>query len=404
MAVMNILRMLVDVSFYGAFAGLIARACGGSGAFLGMLLQCLCFGLSALGRSRRGLRLALLLPMCAGWALCRGSIADCVLLLPTAAYIVRLVWKGDYALDQDRQQRLFGAFWKLLAVVLPLGMLMGGTKALSAATVPYALIMLTASVLLLRALRHDESVYRSKKYQLLNAAAVAAVAAAAGVLSSKAFLRACAAAWKAVFTHVLQPILELLLNIFLGVLWGISWLVSWISPGGTERENQNDFQLDMTGAQEIFGEDIQMKEPAQWLKVLGIILLIGAAVTLLVLFFRWMNRRTEGGTRLDTAVQSREMLADDSRPAKRQESSPVRKIRAQYRAFLKWCGPLGVRLEKDTTTLDVHRQVEVLFDQGEQSGRIRALYIRARYGQKADGEDVRAMKELCSQLKRTKTK
>ena len=66
MVTMHILRMLADLSFFYALAGLVASRCGGSGAILGMLLQCVCFGLSFLGSNKRWLRLILLLPMALG--------------------------------------------------------------------------------------------------------------------------------------------------------------------------------------------------------------------------------------------------------------------------------------------------------------------------------------------------
>lgn len=404
MVMMNMLRMLVDTAFYGAFAGLIARACGGSGAFWGVWLQCLCFGMSCLGRDKRALRLLLLLPMCLGWAICHGSFADCVLLLPTAAYMVWLVWKGDYCLDQDRQRRLFDVFWKVMVVFLPIAMLMGGTGALSAVTVPYTLVMLIGSVLLLRALRHDAKVYCARKYQLVNLSSVAVVAAVAGIVSSNVFLNACAVAWKAFYAHVLQPVFEFILNVFLVLIWGISRLFSLLSVRGKEQKEEDALQLDLGGAQELFGKNFQQKEPGEVLRILGIVLLVAAGVVLLVLFFRWMNRHSGSAAVRNAQVEEREALSEVRRPGKRRETSPVRKIRAQYRGFLKWCDGLGMRSEPGTTTLDIHRQVDLLSEHGAESEQIRELYIQARYAHTADQNGVRAMKELCGRVKKTDAK
>ncbi|MGM9606256.1 MAG: hypothetical protein ACI3XJ_01995 [Oscillospiraceae bacterium] len=401
MILMNILRMLADVAFYGTFAGLIALKCGGGGAFAGALIQSICFGLSSAAGKKRPLRLALLLPMALGWVICRNSLADCILLLPTAVYIIWLVWKGDYALDHERQQRLFGVFWKVLLVFVPLAMLMGGTAAVTAVSMPYALTMLVCSVLLLRALRHDPRVYCQKKYQLVNISAVALVVAAARLISSKTFLNGCAAVGRAVFSHVVQPVLKILLDLLMLVIYGISKLVSLFSFGGGEQQEKETVELDLRGAEELLGDDFQQRELSPLLRVLGWALLIAAAAALLVLFFRWMNKRHGHGAVQNTAPDARESVPVSRREARKRETSPVRKIRAQYRGFLKWCSGLGVETHTDSTSLDVHRQFSAVSGRGEISARIRELYIRARYAEKADPDDARKMKQLCTEIKKT---
>lgn len=404
MVIMNILRMLVDVSFFGAFAGLVAVKFGGTGAFWGMLIQCLCFGLSYLGRDKRVLRMLSLLPICLGWVIHRGSLADCILMIPSAAYVIWLVWKNDYALDQDRQRRLFDVFWKVLLVFTLVALLLGGAKVVSAVTVPYALVMLIGSVLLLRALRHDPKIYCQKKYQLVNISAVVAVIVAAGLFSSKTFLNACAAVWKAFFGYVIQPIMEFLLDILLLVIWGITKLFSVFSFGEKKVETEETPQMDLTGMEEILGEDIQMKDPSETLRILGIILLVAAVILLLVLFFRWLNKRDGYAAAQNMTEDEREVLSVSRRQTKKRETSPVRKIRAQYRSFLKWCAGLGIRPERSSTSLDVHRQVDVISEHGAASEQIRELYIKARYAEAADPDGVRKMKELCNEVKKAEKK
>lgn len=404
MIVMNILRMLVDVAFYGAFAGLIAANCGGGGAFVGALIQCVCFGLSSAAGKRRLLRLALLLPMGLGWVIHRDSPADCVLLIPTAVYIVALAWKGDYALDHDRQRHLFGVFWKVLLPVVAIVMLAGGTAAVAAVSMPYALTMLVCSVLLLRALRHDPSVYRQKNYQLINVSAVALVVAAARLVSSKTFLRGCAAAGKTVYVHVLRPLLELLLQLLLLVFEGVSKLIALLPFGGGARaQSQEAAELDLNGVENMFGDDFEIKQPGLLLRLLGWGLLIAAAVVLLVVFFRWLNRRRPSAAVSSAAEAGRTPVETDRREKRKRETSPVRKIRAQYRGFLKWCAGLGVETRTDSTSLDVHRRFCCVSDQAETSGQIRELYIQARYADKADQDGVRRMKQLCAEAKKSGT-
>lgn len=400
MVMMHILRMLTDVSFYCAFAGMIAKGCGGTGAFWGVLLQCLCFGLSYLGRSKRGLRLVFLLPMCLCWIIYSGSPADCILMIPSAMYVIWLVWKNDYVLDTDRQRRLFDVFWKVILIFIAIALLLGGKTLVSAITIPYALMMLIGSVLMLRSLRHDPKVYCQKKYQLLNISAVAAVFAAAVFFSSKTFLNVCSAVWKAFYGHIFRPVLEFLLDVFLLIIWGISQLFALISFKGKEPEKQEVPKIDLGGAEKLLDEEFQLREPGELLRILGIIALVIIAVLLLVLFFRWMNRHNENNVVYNTAADEREVFSAERRPAKKRENSPVRKIRAQYRSFLKWYTGLGMQVERGHTSQDVHRMVDLVTEHGESSEKIRELYIKARYAEKADQEDVRAMKELCGRIKK----
>lgn len=404
MVIMYILRMLVDVSFFSAFAGLVAVKFGGTGAFWGMLIQCLCFGLSYWGRDKRVLRMLLLLPMCLCWVIHRGSLADCILMLPSAAYVIWLVWKNDYALDQDRQRRLFDVFWKVLLVFSLVALLVGGAKVISAVTVPYAIVMLIGSVLLLRALRHDPKIYCQKKYQLINVSAVAAVIVAASLFSSKTFLNACAAVWKAFFGYVIQPILEFLLDVLLLLIWGIAKLFSMLSFGGKKQETEEIPQMDLSGVEELLDEEFKQKEPSEILRILGIVLLVAAVILLLVLFFRWLNKRDGYAAAQGTSEDEREVLSVSRRQTKKRETTPVRKIRAQYRGFLKWCAGLGISPERGSTSLDVHRQVDMISEHGAASEQIRELYIKARYAEIADPDSVRTMKDLCNQVKKAETK
>ena len=399
MVIMNLFRMMVDLSFYGAFAGLIAGACGGSGAFEGMMLQCLCFGLSVLGGKRRILRLVCLLPMVLCWVVHRGAPADGVLLIPTAVYIVWLVYKRDYVLDHERQQTLFGVFWKVLLAVVVFGTLLGGIDAVTAITIPYALVMLVCSVLLMRALRHEPKVYCQIRYQIVDLSAVAVVAAVAGLLSTNAVRNGFAAVLKAGYSTVIRPILEFLLKILLYIIEGFAALFSWLSLGKKGLEQQESPQMDLSGPENIFGEDVTLKEPGELLRVLGIILLAAAGVTVLVLFFRWLNRH-RGEQSEQSTQEARENIEVSRRIPKQKETSPVRRIRAQYRGFLKWCAGLGIQAERNSTSQDIHRQVNMVSQHGETSAKIRELYIKARYADQANRDDVRTMKQLCEKLKK----
>lgn len=403
MIIMYVLRILVDVSFFCAFAGFVAAKFGSDGVFLGMLIQCVCYGLSALAGNRRGLRLLILLPMVLCWVVSWGSAAECIVQIPTAMYIVWLVWQGDYTLEHERQKKLFGVFWKILAVFVPLAAIFGGAEEVTAVSVPYALIMLTCSVLLLRALRHDMKVYCGRQYQVTNVLTVVLALGAAYLISSKAVLHTVAAGLKAVYTAVLQPILALILNLILMVVWGVSWLWSLLPFGDRDQNVENMIQIDLSGTKEIIPDDLQMKEPSEVVKAVAIALAVAAVVVLLVLFFRWMNRRGGDVAVLMQTPERREGIEIVRAGRKEKELQPVKKIRAQYRNFLKWCAEAGIHTEKSATSLDVHRSISAVKECGETSSKIRKLYIQARYADRADRNAVKEMRQLCEKVKKENT-
>lgn len=400
MVTMHILRMLVDVSFFCTFAGFVATQFGAGGVFLGMLIQCLCYGFSGLAGNRKLLRLTALVPMILCWVISWHNIAECILLIPTAIYIIWLVWRGDYALDRDRQEKLFGVFFIAVLVLIPVLALAGHSDELTTVSIPYALVMLICSVLLLRALRHDAKTYCSKRYQLVNISTVVLALAAAYLVSSKAFLQAVGTALKAVFNTVIQPIIALLLNIILGVIWCIGWLVSKLNFGAAGNEQEEIVQIDLSGTKEIIPDDLELKEPNELLRAVAIVLIVAAVIVLLVRFFRWLNKRRGGGEEIYVSQEQRDGVEIVRMERKEKESQPVKKIRAQYRGFLKWCAGAGIHTEKTTTTLDVHRGISVVKGCGETSQKIRKLYIQARYADRANRDAVKEMKQLCEQVKK----
>ena len=149
MVIMHGLRILADLSFYYAFASIVAVCCGGRYAMLGLLLQAACFTVSSVLEKKKALRLAALLPMVLFFFLPGINLADMIMFLPPAVYLCRLVYKGDYTLDWGRQVELFNTFWKFYMVIACILLMVGVLAQLTAASVPIALIMLVSSVLVL---------------------------------------------------------------------------------------------------------------------------------------------------------------------------------------------------------------------------------------------------------------
>ena len=401
MVTVNMLRMLVDLSFFGAFGGLIAAGQGGTGALWGMLLQSLCFGLSCAAGKRRGLRLACLLPMALCWVGYRGSVADCILMIPTGLYIIWLVWREDYTLDQERQQRLFSLFWKIILPVILFGLALGEGRAVREITIPYTLIMLIGSVFLMRALRHEPEVYSGKTYQLINGGALLLVAAVGYAVSTKQVLEGIAALLKGIYQTAILPVFYLVIGLFMGILQLFSRLFQNLELAPKDSElAEGAGELDIS---ELLKEVDSPGSLAELVRKMVVVLLICAGIALLVLFFRWLNGRYDrgGGERAKESALRLSIAPEERAPAAA-DSPAVRSIRSQYRKFIRLCIRKGMSFQPDTTSLDIDQYARHLPGPGTVSQQIRSVYLSARYGGRADRESVRAMKSLLARSQKGK--
>lgn len=397
MVTMQMLRMMADLSFYYAFAGFIAVLFGGTGAMLALMVQCVCFGLSYLGRKRRGLRLALLLPIALCWLL-HPSSPDRLVMIPAALYLIVQVFRGEYELSWDRQVSLFLAFWKLLILVVVVSCIMGHIAEVTAVMLPFGMIMLISSVVLMRSLRHDAQVYCQGRYQVLNLLTVAATAAMAFLMSTEVFLHACVMALKTIYTYTILPIFMLLLEGMMGLSQALSWLAQLFGFEGWQAREQQGEEGAM-GAQEM---DLGYVETTDnpWIKWTIIAVLTVATIAVLIAFFRWLSRRGRNRTFELSAEVQREEFTPQRKTAAPRDASPVRGVRAQYKRFLKLCTNLGVHLTPGMTSRDIDYQARRLPGMDDTSGKIREIYVRARYAGSATRQDVEQIKKLCAQAKK----
>ena len=267
---------------------------------------------------------------------------------------------------------------------------------------PYAALMLTCSVLLMRSLRHDANVYCKPSYQLVNLSAVVLATAASIVLSTKTALAAYKAVLSALYRTLLLPVLTLLLQLLLEILFAIEKLLQWL---GITAPELDEVKLDDEAIDEML-DQIYAAAPEQvdasgvrtFLTVLGIIL----GVALLVLFFRWLNRKKGEEGAYAPAGAARVALSGEPHREVQRETSPVRAVRSQYRKFLKLCAARGAAPKKYHTSQDMERKARYALGQAVPTGEIRDIYILARYDGTADQDSVRRIKKLYAEAKKAK--
>lgn len=401
MVIVHGLRILTDLAFYYAFASYISVCFGGRYAMVGLLVQAACFALSAALREKLCLRLAALLPSVLLWLLPGIGLADGLLFLPPAVYLVWQAWKGKYPLEWNRQVELFSVFLKVYTCVAAFLLASGMLKLLSAASLPIALIMLVCSVLLMRTLRHEPETYCQRRYQLVNLVSVAAVTVVAALISTEAFLKSCLSLLGSLYNTLVLPVLMMLLTAFVYVLRSVAWLLALLELKMPENGEMIELNLDN------MLEDLDVKEITRYhidLKGLMIALLAVACVAALYFFFRWMSRLGWGEGASDTLGEKRGVV--DSVPGKPEKQprfgSPVQRVRAQYRKFLKLYLAMGGEMEKSDTSLDVHRGARKCRLDEAAARELREIYIRARYAGDADGRDAARARELYGTIRKEK--
>jgi len=400
MVILNFLRALVDLGFYYSIAGMFSAAAGGLLALEILLLQSACFALSFALRRSRAARLAAVLPALAPALLAVGlpiPLPDAVLSLPPVIYLAYLAWTDGYQLSRNRQADLFHVFWRAFLVMAGVLTLMNSWQVVLTVGIPAALMTAAASVLMMRSLRHEPSVYLQPSYQAVNAAGILLLALAALVLGSEWVMRTVLLVAGTFYNYIVAPLLLGVFALIGFVLLGIAPLIAWFlrlfrsdEPGEMpEMASEEGFQEQMDKMEEML--------PSFSVELILQILLSAIVLVTLFLVFRWMSRRWNGQT--DTAAPLRVDI-----PARQGERARpgtyAYRIRKQYRAFLRLCRTHGLQFPVSDTSTDVGRKSLGTFPDEEAMAGLRDLYQQARYQGEATREDYQQFKKLLGALKK----
>jgi len=130
--------------------------------------------------------------------------------------------------------------------------------------------------------------------------------------------------------------------------------------------------------------------------------LLAAAAVMLYFFFRWMMSRGRRSARQAEVREERDAVTEEARKKAPREwpGTPVQRVRAQYRRFLKLYERAGGTVETGDTSLDVELDAKKYRFAPAAAEELRQVYIRARYGGTADREDAVRARELYAELKK----
>lgn len=389
------LKALADISVYYAFAAPIAAFFGCTDLIWCGIFQASAYAIARAGKHKWMLSLSLS-AIAVSYCLCWGSPAGFIFQTPALAY---LIWQ--YAIQVQvpellRQREDFTRLWKLMLLAVLPGVVL---RTYTAVFAP-ALTAFAAGAALLRTLRHNPKTYLRPQFQLLNLGTLACVPLAAFLLGSEPVVNTLGAGIRWFYQELLVPFLMWLLYLP-GQL--MQWIIDLLRP----LMNIEPDVLDATISMESV-PDTQPIPPANYdvppaWDVIEIILLVIvgiAALIAMVLLFRKIGKGYPNTIRKDVlpevrtaSVRSRSRTAEEDSPA-------VQSVRRHYRRYLKLCVKSGISVEPSSTSgevCDSAMQRKVL---QPHAGRIRQIYIRARYAGLATKEDAREIAGLCAESKK----
>lgn len=393
MVIFHFLRALADLGFYYAFAGSVAAVFGGSYALAGLVLQGLCFAVSsALGKKR----FLALLPMLLFFLLPELSLADIIMYIFPLAYTAYITISKDYSLRWDRQADVFSVFWKAYVIFCLFAAGIGHWDAVRSGGLSSGFIGAVSSILLMRSLRHDPEVYLERSFQMINAVSVAALLVVTLAASSQWFLESVMFITRLLFKYVAAPIIWC-------VLMAIGWVCTLIMPDSvrvtTAWDEVSELLAGMSGEEaELETADKAAASSGIVIKFLTALAVIGALLALYV-FFRWLIKKRDTS---DSAYTDEEIRIDyaPAENTKRRGSGSVRRIRNEYRSFLKYCEKQGIPLRSADTSTEISSRAADHVPNPDAMAELQVIYQKARYHNEATPEDAAKAKSLLGRIKR----
>lgn len=395
------LRLLAELSFLQAFS--VVFFPGEPWLFVAAL--------SALGTAAQLLRgrfsPAAALPVCAAMcALPALLFQGWYFLLPQAAsvlYVLKAVYTGKMEPDRDQAADVLSLFWKLYLPFMVFAMMVAGADRVMACSVWMALLCCTASVVLLRTLRHNEDVAGDPMLQGLNLAAGLGLVALPWLCSRtwavNGFLKALGFFWEKLLAPVL---LALMYGVFMVLYW-IFEMLHGLFGNGSVPELQGQFaEFTQNLQEELLEAEGAGGGSGALLLVLKIVGLVAAAAAIW-LFFRWLaGHRRETEPRTEARMETT-LLPKGSRSPRQRElagGSAALSVRKSYRRFLRLCRARGVELRPGFTSLQIQRRSCSLRPNEAQAEELRSLYVKARYANRATRQEAKRAEELVGELKK----
>lgn len=404
MLIMYMLRMLADLSFYYAFAGVISNACNGNMPLVGAAILVIAFGICAVNGQKGLVRFAGLLVSLVFFLLPGLALADVLCYLPALAYVIYTVVKQDFTLSWYRAKDLFSLFWKLYIVFFAALLIYGRQWIVSGDSLPAACLMVFSSVLFMRALRHEEEIYLQKNYQIRSFLSVGILWLAAWLLSRRFVLRLLGTGLRSVYEIIFLPVLQAVMTAFVQVCyWIFSAIVMLLPDQGTISDTARKILGEMAQG-DSFAETEQMAYTSNhmWSAIFFLVAILAIAGCA-VLFFRWISSGRWQENDVSDGREQTIIPLDTPKSANTRRtisSHHVQQVRELYKRYLKLYMKLAGEIHPYETSYDIARKSEQIMKEHEEIFQIREIYLDARYNGHAEKKNLRTLKNLYQRLKK----
>lgn len=403
MNMLFLLNYLSDTAYYMIFAGFLGGTLSlPDPMYRQIFLLCVCAAACRLIAVRRPESVLRFLPMVGlpFLALLPGGLKAFVLVLPPILYLAYLLYKKQYLPSHSDLADSFVLLCKILPIPMIFTLLLGGTEIFTVFSFPYLIIFLAVRVFLLRILRHDETVLRKRGFRFVNALEVSLVLLLALALFSDTARSMLFGGVKFIYHGIVVPLLILVSYVFAAFGWLFLRLRALL------RGEKPTELMEIKSAQENIKNLVKPEEGVPSEALFRILLALGIVLAAVLVFLLFRRLAANRGRRFASAGTETRELLDAPPPAaqrgvKRFAGSPPMKVRYWYRRYLLLARSRGAGLTEYQNSLEQLQETESRFIENKAAlCRLRALYLPARYSERADHAAAAEAKKIYLSLRK----
>ena len=334
------------------------------------------------------------------------ELAGYIVLVLPVGFVGYTIWKRGFTPNYYQENDNFSLMLKIPILPLVAALLLMQKSRLEQYALPYLVAYLLATVLLLRLLRHDEETMSRPQFRVMNLLAVAGAVVAAVVVFSKTFRHAVGTLLSLILSGIMEVVFFLLRPLFPLLEKLFNALKSLLEQKAAENNPlEQDYQvIDAPFVPGFPVPDTPPKDLSTLWAILVILFLAALAVGAFFLFRKLLAQRTISHAEPGTV---RRFFVSDPEEVKEGRArfgrTPAQRVRYWYGQLLLLTRKHGGSLDKTMNTRQQLAKENLIFRDTEAwQGRLRELYLPARYGGEVTEADAREAKELYKEIKKSK--
>lgn len=329
------------------------------------------------------------------------SIPAVILPIPAVFMLWLKAKKRVWLADQDRARSMFSLGFGVLAADFFAAFVSSGFTLMANTALPFFVVWLMLSVLILRLLRNPAS--NSLRLRVMNVMLVVLISGAGLVLSSDVCVSAVLAAASAVYNYLVLPLLIAAIAIASAIPVVFAWLISRLALLFGSGDSAGE-PMELEENLEVIFETVGGAETPEWLIWTAIVLISAAFIAAVCAVIR---RLTGSGGERERPERRAAYSTGLVQPAAHRRrvfgSSPADVVRSCYRKYLIICARRGITVSGSAASDEICRQSESLHA-GCGAGELRELWLPARFSSEPvsesdAGEAKRALKSITRAFK-----